>query len=144
LTAGKELPDENHALQKLLQSPLPIPTTKDRRMRQPSSSRTPPRAVADVRRMLVKLLLFAALFALLSIAPCTATGFAERSLGAPGTAFARGGRCHPARPRAGAAAGAAPAASGTALIDDNLEAFALRALSARSGPQHRPAVLHLA
>jgi putative cardiolipin synthase len=82
----------------------------------PPPSRTPPRAQSlTVRRMLVKLLLFAALFALLSIAALYSYGrFAERSLGAPGTAFARGGRCHPARPRAGAAAGAAPAASGTA------------------------------
>lgn len=85
-----------------------------------------------VRRMLVKLLLFATLFTLLSIAALYSYGrFAERSLGAPSTALpVAAGATMLDRVMAPQLA-QRPNQSGTALIDENLEAFALRALSAR-------------
>ena len=82
--------------------------------------------------MLVKLLLFAALFALLSIAALYSYGrFAERSLGAPGTALPVAADATLLDRVLAPQLAQRPQQSGTALIDDNLEAFALRALSAR-------------
>ena len=82
--------------------------------------------------MLVKLLLFAILFGLLSIAALYSYGrFAERSLGAPGTALPVAMDATLLDRVLAPQLAQHPDQSGTALIDDNLEAFALRALSAR-------------
>lgn len=98
------------------------------------SLRTPPpaRGPLTVRRMLVKLLLLATLFAVLSIAALYSYGrFAERSLGAPGTALPVAIDATLLDRVLAPQLAQRPGHSGTALIDDNLEAFALRALSAR-------------
>jgi len=82
--------------------------------------------------MLVKLLLLATLFAGLSIAALYSYGrFAERSLGAPGTALPVAADATLLDRVLAPQLAQRPEQSGTALIDDNLEAFALRALSAR-------------
>jgi putative cardiolipin synthase len=82
--------------------------------------------------MLVKLLLLATLFAVLSIAALYSYGrFAERSLGAPGTALPVAADATLLDRVLAPQLAQRPGHSGTALIDDNLEAFALRALSAR-------------
>ena len=82
--------------------------------------------------MLVKLLLCAAIFAVLSIAALYSYGrFAERSLGAAGTAMPVSMDATLLDRVLAPQLAQRPGDSGTALIDDNLEAFALRALSAR-------------
>ena len=82
--------------------------------------------------MLVKLLLLATLFAGLSIAALYSYGrFAERSLGAPGTALPVAADATLLDRVLAPQLAQRPGQSGTALIDDNMEAFALRALSAR-------------
>ena len=92
----------------------------------------PARGPLTVRRMLVKLLLLTTLFAMLSIAALYSYGrFAERSLGAPGTALPVAIDATLVDRVLAPQLAQRPDHSGTALIDDNLEAFALRALSAR-------------
>ena len=82
--------------------------------------------------MLVKLLLLATLFVVLSIAALYSYGrFAERSLGAPGAALPVAIDATLLDRVLAPQLAQRPGHSGTALIDDNLEAFALRALSAR-------------
>ncbi|MGK5079678.1 phospholipase D family protein [Janthinobacterium sp. HLX7-2] len=82
--------------------------------------------------MLVKLLQFASLFALLSIAALYSYGrFAERSQGAHGQALPVAADATLLDRVLAPQLAQRPLQSGTALIDDNLEAFALRALSAR-------------
>ncbi|MDO8049893.1 phospholipase D family protein [Janthinobacterium sp. SUN211] len=82
--------------------------------------------------MLVKLLLLATLFTVLSIAALYSYGrFAERSLGAPGMALPVAVDATLLDRVLAPQLAQRPGHSGTALIDDNLEAFALRALSAR-------------
>ncbi|MCC7698776.1 phospholipase D family protein [Janthinobacterium sp. EB271-G4-7A] len=82
--------------------------------------------------MLVKLLLLATLFAVLSIGALYSYGrFAERSLGPPGMALPVAADATLLDRVLAPQLEQRPGHSGTALIDDNLEAFALRALSAR-------------